>query len=81
MKKQKRKMKMQVAEEERDYMQEWKERGRLKPFTEEGVEEAQYVSKYLNQPNDEQKTLLWGRFIEAVKSLVSKLKIGLMKWM
>ena len=35
------KMQMQKVEEERDYIQEWKERGRLKPFTEEGIEEIQ----------------------------------------
>lgn len=36
-KKQKKKMQMKKVEAERDYMQDWKERGRLKPFTEEGV--------------------------------------------
>ena len=74
--KQKRKMKMQMAEE-RDYMQEWKERGRLKPFTEEGVEETQYNAKYMNHTNEVPKPSVWERFIAAIK----KLKAKVMKWM
>ena len=72
------KMQMQKVEEERDYIQEWKERGRLKPFTEEGVEEAQYVAQYLNHTNDEPKPAsLWERFIAVWK----KFKDYVMKWM
>lgn len=74
----KAKRQMKKVEAERDYMQEWKERGRLKPFTEEGVEEAQYVAQYLKHTNEEPKPdSLWKRFIAAWK----KLKACLMKWM
>lgn len=70
MKKQKRKMNKKMMEEEKhDWMQEWKERGRMKPFTEEGIEEAQYAAMFMNY-RDEKKE----------DTLINKIERRIIQW-
>lgn len=69
-KKNKNKKKMQMVEEKHDWMQEWKERGRMKPFTEEGIEEAQYAAMFMNHTDEAETTIQ-----------VSESKKHVWKWM